>query len=246
MHAGIPHPLPPGPGRHPSPPTRQAPPKTRHTPRQCMLGCHTPPPDQAVTPWEQAGTPQTGQAPPTKDQPPPPEQSILGDIVNERAVCILLEFNLVNKSVCDVANTETDTQCGRALSHSLINPFFLRHSLFILLHYLNTSRNEVVRSSVWKVNVSKGIVHFINLSKIKDAISTRICGFESHLCLYTYASIWIKWVNCHAGRQEPSRCHTRGESEESVTHRLQSTQVMGPLFALKPRADLSSSPKQGY
>ena len=41
---------------------------------QCMLGYH-PPPDQAGT--------------------SPPEQSILGDTVNERAVCILLECNLV-------------------------------------------------------------------------------------------------------------------------------------------------------
>ena len=37
-----------------------------------------------------------------------------------------------------------------------------------------------------------------------------------------YISMWIKWFGCHAGCQEVSRCHTRGECEESVAHRGQS------------------------
>ena len=67
---------------------------------QCMLGCHMPPPQ------DQAGTPKD-QAPPRPGTPPgpgtlpgpgrhPPEQRILGDTVNERVVCILLECNLVS------------------------------------------------------------------------------------------------------------------------------------------------------
>ena len=77
----------------------------------CLSACWDTPPDQAGTPWDQAGNPPpqtrcpwdqaspgTRQAPP--DQTPrgpgtPPEQSILRDTVNERAVCILLECNLV-------------------------------------------------------------------------------------------------------------------------------------------------------
>ena len=73
---------------------------------QYMLGYHQPPPHRT----RQAPAPSTRQAPPHQagtnaslDQagtcPPPPEQSILGDTVNERAVCILLECNLVNYSI---------------------------------------------------------------------------------------------------------------------------------------------------
>ena len=71
-----------------------------------MLGYH--PQDQAGTPPDQVGPlgpgtpPPTRQAPPPRDQagtaPSPPEMSILGDTVNERAVCILLECNLVDMS----------------------------------------------------------------------------------------------------------------------------------------------------
>ena len=57
----------------------------------------TTPQDQAPpglgTPWNQAHPPGPG-TPPGPGRHPP-EQSILGDTVNERAVCILLECNLV-------------------------------------------------------------------------------------------------------------------------------------------------------
>ena len=42
------------------------------------------------------------------------------------------------------------------------------------------------------------------------------------------------------------RWHTRDESEESVVHRWGSTQVRESTLALKPRADITRSPKQGY
>ena len=48
-----------------------------------------------IPPQDQAGTSQD-QAPPPQHQAHPPEQSILGDMVNEWAVCILLECNLVS------------------------------------------------------------------------------------------------------------------------------------------------------
>ena len=50
---------------------------------------HTPPPGPGRHP------PRT-RYPPGPGTPPPPEQSILGDTVNEQAVCILLECNLVS------------------------------------------------------------------------------------------------------------------------------------------------------
>ena len=42
------------------------------------------------------------------------------------------------------------------------------------------------------------------------------------------------------------RCHTRGESEESVACRRGSTQARESTLALKPRADVTGSPKQGH
>ena len=83
----------------------------------CLSACWdtTPGTRQALlrtrqAPWDQAPPPRTRQAPPPRDQagpplrdqagtaPSPPEMSILGDTVNERAVCILLECNLVDMS----------------------------------------------------------------------------------------------------------------------------------------------------
>ena len=73
---------------------------------QCMLGYHplgadTPqeqPPPGADTPRSRhplgADTPQE-QTPPTSSKHPPSVQCMLGDTVNKRAVCILLECNLV-------------------------------------------------------------------------------------------------------------------------------------------------------
>ena len=107
-------PLPPGPGRHTPPPQSRAYLEIRSTsgryasywnaillPSATKLGqgyiftgiCdsfhrYPPPPEQA---GRQAHTPPTRQA----GRPPPPEKSILGDTVNEQAVCILLEYNLV-------------------------------------------------------------------------------------------------------------------------------------------------------
>ena len=47
----------------------------------------------------------------------------------------------------------------------------------------------------------------------------------------------------HAGCQEVGRCHTRGESEDSVEARKRASDS---TLALKPRADVTRSPKQGY
>ena len=63
-------------GYHPTPPTRQAPSRTRQAP-----------------PWDQAGNPQTRHPPGPGTSPP--DQSMLGDTVNERAVHIPLECILV-------------------------------------------------------------------------------------------------------------------------------------------------------
>ena len=56
----------------------------------------------------------------------------------------------------------------------------------------------------------------------------------------------MKRLGCHAGHQEVSRCHTRGESEESIVHRWWSMQVRESTLALKPRVDVITSSKRGY
>ena len=53
-------------------------------------------------------------------------------------------------------------------------------------------------------------------------------------------------ISCHADRQEDSRFHTRGESEDSVVCRQQSMQARGSILALKPRGDATRSPKEEY
>ena len=64
--------------------------------RVCLSACwDTTPPMGADTPREQ--TPPGSRHP--REQTPPPAQSMLGDMVNARAVRILLECNLVDKSI---------------------------------------------------------------------------------------------------------------------------------------------------
>ena len=56
-------------------------------------------------------------------------------------------------------------------------------------------------------------------------------------------------LGSHAGHQEVSRCSTRGESQGTcnVTHTpLPSANKAEPTLALKPRGDVTRSPKQGY
>ena len=68
-------------------------------------------------------------------------------------------------------------------------------------------------------------------------------GFESHQCL---AGMWKRWLSCHAGHQEVSRCHTKGESQGTcnLTHMPPlSWNKAEPTLALKPRGDVTRSPK---
>ena len=71
-------------------------------------------------------------------------------------------------------------------------------------------------------------------------------GFESHQCL---TGMWKRRLSCHVGHQEVSRCCTRGESQGmcNVTCMpLLSSNKAEPTLALKPRGDITRSPKKGY
>ena len=71
-------------------------------------------------------------------------------------------------------------------------------------------------------------------------------SFESHQCL---VGMWKRQLSCHAGHQEVGRCRTSGESQGmcNVTcTSLLSSNKAEPTLALKPRGDITRSPKQGY
>ena len=65
-----------------------------------------------------------------------------------------------------------------------------------------------------------------------------------HQCLWTHLQVCeSKRLGCHADLYTVSRCHTRGESED---HTSGKACKKGSILALKPRADITRSPKQGY
>ena len=68
-------------------------------------------------------------------------------------------------------------------------------------------------------------------------------GLKPHQCLY--ATMQMKQLSCHAGYQEVSRCHTRGESEESIVYRQWSMQARESTLTLKPSSDPIRNPNQG-
>ena len=58
----------------------------------------------------------------------------------------------------------------------------------------------------------------------------------------TSASMWIKRLGCHADLYTVCRCHTRGESEDHTGKKA----WKGSNLTLKPRADITRSPKQRH
>ena len=63
--------------------------------------------------------------------------------------------------------------------------------------------------------------------------------FWDNACLKVHG--W-EWLGCHAGHQEISRCHTRGESDESIVCRWWSEEIH-PGFEIQGRCHQKS--KQG-
>ena len=57
-----------------------------------------------------------------------------------------------------------------------------------------------------------------------------------------------KVIGCYAGIIHWQRCHTRGESQRTyISHMLPpSANKAEPTLALKPRGDITRSPKEGY
>ena len=73
-----------------------------------------------------------------------------------------------------------------------------------------------------------------------------VCGSNpaSYLCWNTHVG---KVTGCYAGYIYWQRWRTRVNLKECISHTpLQSSNKAEPTLALKPRGDLTSSPKQGY
>ena len=74
-----------------------------------------------------------------------------------------------------------------------------------------------------------------------EVVCDRNNSYRSVFFSIAVSIIWFKH-----NRQEVSRCRTRGESEECIADRKGSKQARHSTLALKPRADIIRSPKQGY
>ena len=53
-------------------------------------------------------------------------------------------------------------------------------------------------------------------------------------------------TSCHAGCKEVGRCHTRDESQGMYITYISAKCKKLPTLTLKPRGDITTSPKQGY
>ena len=63
-----------------------------------------------------------------------------------------------------------------------------------------------------------------------------------HQCLQTHLHVYVsKRLRCHTDLYTVSRCHTRGESEDHTGEKV----CKRSTLALKPRADITKSPKRG-
>ena len=73
----------------------------------------------------------------------------------------------------------------------------------------------VSRPTPWDSGVSQ---HALRQTPPADGYC---CGqYASYWNALLYTSRWMKWLNCHFGHQEISRCCSRSESEESVVYRI--------------------------
>ena len=81
--------------------------------------------------------------------------------------------------------------------------------------------------------------------KVKEQVSKR----DQRMYDQCLTGMRKRRLGCHASRKEVSRCRTRGESQGmcNVTQTPPlSLNKAEPTLALKPRGDITRSPKQGY
>ena len=104
--------------------------------------------------------------------------------------------------------------------------------LQVIRHFMNNVDLDVKTCSNQKKATEAGVAHSVErLSCHMLCLRQLDSELKPHHFLYVCKYIGHKLLSCHAGPQEVSRCHTRGESEKSITCRRGSIQASGsPLF----------------
>ena len=186
LHAGI-HPLGTR-GRHPPPQTRGRHPQSRHPP-----GTSHPTQDQGAPPRSRHPP---DQAPPGTRKPPPPQvHCMLGDMGNKRAVCILLECNLVSVStiIQDLLWVTTHPRtivikCYQCTVNSQLfkNVWLNTQSWFPKIQYPVPSLSIGSRLKALKVNLT---AEGKACSYSKDEERTRYPAF--YMFLYGRKTLWL-------------------------------------------------------
>ena len=94
-------------------------------------------------------------------------------------------------------------------------------------------------------NIKASIAHLVKCLVLSHAVRQwhTSSGLEPYQCLQACG---LKCLSHHAGCQVVSRYHTTGEFEESIAHRWWNIQARGSTLALKPKVDMTRSPKWGY
>ena len=109
----------------------------------------------------------------------------------------------------------------------------------------NFSKTTIINSVSVRKSESMISTEPSQLSLVSGASVLSHVARQPHACSWTRASAMLvhKVMDKTAGLKEVSRCHTRDESEKSVACKQTSE---GSTLALKPRADVNRSPKEGY
>ena len=88
----------------------------------------------------------------------------------------------------------------------------------------------ILHSRISEVN-KFGIIDIFVITQKQECPTSYLCYMDVGLA-----------IGCHAGYQNVSRCRTRGESEDHTSEKTHK----GSTLHLKPKADVTRSPRQGY
>ena len=138
-------------------------------------------------------------------------------------------------------------------SHRLVSKTLLfLYELRVVKHSTNALCTYILLLlyKLYKLRAVKHTTNCTNLGLWSTLQTVQTQGCEAHYKLQQcLAGTWKRRLSCHAGCQEVSRYHPRGESQGTcnITHMPPlSSNKAEPTLALKPRGDITRSPKQGY
>ena len=97
---------------------------------------------------------------------------------------------------------------------------------------------------MYKEQSRAGVAEWYTVPFLLRAAQT-VVGLSPNLHQYLQTDLQVhgsERLSCHTDLYTISRCHTRGESEDHTSEKA----CKESTLALKPRADITRSPKQGY